>query len=186
MEDSEADLYLQMYLENDLNRKMDNVYSYKLPQLIIFVLLEIGFNELDINLIENLLVFDKNLSYYELKLLGFSNEQISALFFLINPENEFSKKEVQNNCVKEDLKSKECSICLELFETRENIVKLPCHHFFHARCLAQWKSTCPYCRQPFEHEYPKLIGNWLTQCRDAVDFLNSIKENCNTGIKIVK
>ena len=108
MEDSEADLYLQMYLENDLNRKMDNVYSYKLPQLIIFVLLEIGFKELDVKLIENLLVIDKHLSYYELKLLGFSNEQISSLFYLIDPENEFCKKEVQNNCVKEeDLKSEE-------------------------------------------------------------------------------
>ena len=186
MDENEADLYLQMYLDNESNRKIDNVFSYKLPQLIIFVLLEIGFEELDVKLIESLLVIDKHLSFYELKLLNLSNEQILSLFYLIDPKNEFCKKEVQNNCVEEDLKSEESSICLNLLETRENIVKLPCNHLFHAKCLAQWKSTCPYCRQPFENEYPKLIENWLTQRRDAVHFLNLIKENCNTGIKIEK
>ncbi|GER36892.1 RING/U-box superfamily protein [Striga asiatica] len=44
----------------------------------------------------------------------------------------------------------ECSICLESFSEGEKLVRLPCEHRYHFRCLEPWVRTCgdcPYCRR---------------------------------------
>lgn len=43
----------------------------------------------------------------------------------------------------------QCPICMEDFKLNEEAKKLPCNHFFHESCIAQWlklHGTCPVCR----------------------------------------
>ena len=43
----------------------------------------------------------------------------------------------------------ECPICLETYQTNENVVNLPCNHIFHVSCIKDWfaeHTTCPVCR----------------------------------------
>ncbi|KAL3535952.1 hypothetical protein ACH5RR_004413 [Cinchona calisaya] len=43
----------------------------------------------------------------------------------------------------------ECSVCLEQFKAGENLMRLPCGHRFHSRCLVPWlenNAYCPCCR----------------------------------------
>jgi len=49
----------------------------------------------------------------------------------------------------------ECSICLEDHGMGDQLVRLPCQHLFHARCIEGWmghcsRHTCPLCVQPIE------------------------------------
>ena len=50
-----------------------------------------------------------------------------------------------------ELKTENCSICIELIENDNNeIIKLNCNHVFHKDCLSPWlvnENTCPLCRQ---------------------------------------
>ena len=44
----------------------------------------------------------------------------------------------------------ECYICLEAYAVHDVLVRLPCLHAFHKKCIFQWlrlKSICPCCRQ---------------------------------------
>ena len=46
------------------------------------------------------------------------------------------------------LLNKECSICLESFDTKNTIV-LNCNHYFHRECINEWlliNNSCPICR----------------------------------------
>jgi hypothetical protein len=44
--------------------------------------------------------------------------------------------------------SKSCSICLEAYNDKDELVILHCRHAFHDACLQNWnKQTCPQCRQ---------------------------------------
>lgn len=47
-------------------------------------------------------------------------------------------------------KEKECNICIETFSEGDNLVTLPCQHYFHKECAEKWltteKVTCPVCR----------------------------------------
>lgn len=43
----------------------------------------------------------------------------------------------------------QCSICMNSYETYENLRILECKHYFHKQCIEQWlqtRSTCPLCR----------------------------------------
>ena len=49
-----------------------------------------------------------------------------------------------------------CAICDIDFEEGQNLVKLPCGHRYHRRCICGWftvANTCPLCR--FEMEKKK-------------------------------
>lgn len=49
---------------------------------------------------------------------------------------------------------KECLICYEP-NMESEVVKLPCNHIFHKKCILQWfklKNTCPLCRTLFAAE----------------------------------
>ncbi|XP_028754100.1 uncharacterized protein LOC114749070 [Neltuma alba] len=56
----------------------------------------------------------------------------------------------------DDMKTSQCSICLESFDDDdEDVSALPCHHFFHNDCIAKWLKTghtCPLCRFQFPVE----------------------------------
>lgn len=43
----------------------------------------------------------------------------------------------------------ECAICLEHYDEEDDIVVLPCHHYYHKDCLEEWiahNGSCPMCR----------------------------------------
>ena len=49
----------------------------------------------------------------------------------------------------EEMKDKECSICLEEFKKDEEVIKIECQHYFHRTCIEDWFNiniTCPLCR----------------------------------------
>lgn len=59
------------------------------------------------------------------------------------------------------LKGKDCSICLEDFETSNDhrVVPLPCAHFFHTMCISKWfemssKLQCPLCGSTIKNPPP--------------------------------
>ena len=44
---------------------------------------------------------------------------------------------------------KKCIICLDNFSIGEEILTLPCFHFFHCKCISDWlnkKKICPVCK----------------------------------------
>jgi len=58
------------------------------------------------------------------------------------------------NDLKESVKEKKedgmrCTICLEDFEAKEEVMLTPCNHMFHEDCIVTWltsKGQCPVCR----------------------------------------
>lgn len=51
-----------------------------------------------------------------------------------------------------------CYICLDAITTadRDNVQKLSCNHWFHAKCLQPWvmrKNTCPTCRSKHQPSF---------------------------------
>ncbi|CAI2374613.1 unnamed protein product [Moneuplotes crassus] len=51
---------------------------------------------------------------------------------------------------KEYSKDDTCPICLSNYGYGHKIIKLPCKHFFHEKCVKEWfskKSSCPKCRK---------------------------------------
>ena len=50
--------------------------------------------------------------------------------------------------------NEECSICLSNFENNDNIIILPCLHFFHDECIMDWlkkQTVCPLDKQNLEN-----------------------------------
>jgi hypothetical protein len=49
-----------------------------------------------------------------------------------------------------EMDNEECSICLEEYENKEDVIKIHCNHVFHKTCLSEWEkndnNTCPICR----------------------------------------
>lgn len=49
---------------------------------------------------------------------------------------------------KED--SKSCVVCMAEYLEEDTLIKLPCEHHFHAKCVTDWlrnRATCPICRK---------------------------------------
>ncbi|KAH7306590.1 hypothetical protein KP509_22G021000 [Ceratopteris richardii] len=77
--------------------------------------------------------------------------------------------------------SKECSICLGVFEVREAVRLLPsCHHLFHRSCIDPWllsHPTCPLCRR-IVFPCAKLYPVWVpTFPYSSQAFVHPIVEN---------
>eukprot|EP00435_Cladocopium_sp_Y103_P010321 s857_g2.t1 len=46
-----------------------------------------------------------------------------------------------------------CAVCLEAFEDRQKLLRLPCQHLFHDSCLQPWmesRGSCPKCRSAID------------------------------------
>ncbi|KAH7529058.1 hypothetical protein FEM48_Zijuj05G0143900 [Ziziphus jujuba var. spinosa] len=44
-----------------------------------------------------------------------------------------------------------CSICLEEFSARIELLRFGCKHLYHQNCIAKWlenQNSCPLCRRP--------------------------------------
>jgi E3 ubiquitin-protein ligase RNF115/126 len=51
----------------------------------------------------------------------------------------------------------ECSVCMDDVQLGDEVVLLPCSHWFHEACARAWLSehnTCPVCRKGIESETP--------------------------------
>lgn len=47
----------------------------------------------------------------------------------------------------------QCTICMEEFQDKEKVKRLPCSHHFHEQCISTWlrlHGTCPTCRVTLE------------------------------------
>ncbi|EPX72321.1 ubiquitin-protein ligase E3 [Schizosaccharomyces octosporus yFS286] len=47
----------------------------------------------------------------------------------------------------------ECTICMENFKETDQVIELPCSHFFHENCVKPWlrvNGTCAICRAPID------------------------------------
>ncbi|NXI38358.1 PJA2 ligase, partial [Galbula dea] len=54
-----------------------------------------------------------------------------------------------------------CIICCSEYERGEIITELPCHHFFHRRCVTLWlqeSGTCPVCRHVLAPVFPEAAA----------------------------
>ena len=54
---------------------------------------------------------------------------------------------------------KECRICLGKFIIGQEILTLPCFHFFHCNCISEWlmnKEECPICKSSINVNIPDL------------------------------
>lgn len=55
----------------------------------------------------------------------------------------------RGGCCGETSSRAECTVCLEEFADREAVLRLPCAHLFHGRCIRTWLQhdrRCPNCR----------------------------------------
>ena len=66
---------------------------------------------------------------------------------LVHKLYENDSKNAPHICVREQVR--ECSICQEVFDRGEIVMKLHCRHLYHAACVQSWlkeHNTCPLCR----------------------------------------
>ncbi|KAJ1974084.1 hypothetical protein H4R34_004850 [Dimargaris verticillata] len=59
----------------------------------------------------------------------------------------------------------DCSICLDEFEPGVRIRMLPCHHYFHTKCIDIWltkkSSLCPLCKRSCRPPRTEVTSIWL-------------------------
>ncbi|KAJ2367448.1 hypothetical protein H4S01_002158 [Coemansia sp. RSA 2610] len=51
----------------------------------------------------------------------------------------------------------ECGICMEEYKSDEEVMALPCKHFYHLECIDHWlkmNGTCPICRTRIDEDQP--------------------------------
>ena len=59
-----------------------------------------------------------------------------------------------------------CVICDELFKLKDRVLRLPCDHEFHTKCISNWldtpncrlKPTCPLCRADLQEMETALLA----------------------------
>ena len=94
---------------------------------------------------------------------------IVKLFNFINHKTE-SLKNSDDVVILETVKLKsedidgeeECSICLENYNNKDNIIKLKCNHQFHFNCINSWiekNECCPICRTALVVEKSENLNN---------------------------
>jgi len=62
-----------------------------------------------------------------------------------------------------DFEQEQCCICLQAFESEENLVQMPCTHDFHAECMYKWlqhssHGRCPRCSRSAFDEMPGSVS----------------------------
>ncbi|RNJ60133.1 hypothetical protein D7B24_009162 [Verticillium nonalfalfae] len=73
------------------------------------------------------------------------------------PASEDAIGKLQRKAVDDDMLgpegTAECTICIDELKKGEEVVYLPCKHWFHDTCVVMWlkeHNTCPICRTPIE------------------------------------
>lgn len=161
----------------------------KLSIYVTFVLFKIGFHALDILLLDNSIDKDKYISYYDMKSLGYSYDQIHAMFYLVNYKNMYLTffKKGKNRIASEANSHHDCSICIDSFcADTAKVVHLPCGHFYHEKCILEWfktKFTCPFCRYSL---YPNIIQEWIEKDPDSIIYLEIVQQQCNGNVYFIK
>ena len=54
------------------------------------------------------------------------------------------------------LEQERCVICLEDYKKGDEIIKTPCSHVFHSKCIIEWfnnKNYCPICKFELKDDY---------------------------------
>lgn len=74
------------------------------------------------------------------------------------PASEAAVEKLERKKMDEEMKAKEggkaeCSVCIDEVKVGEEVVVMPCNHWFHEACVTMWlkeHNTCPICRTPIE------------------------------------
>ena len=120
------------YIRNDIITLLNHEYDDEIPPLVS--------------------IYDYNISLSNLYDNSFDNNVKMVL-----TETQFNNLEKIKDIDKE---SKECLICLEMFDTNNNdeIIRLICKHCFHCNCIKSWlcleNNKCPVCRLEIDKGNP--------------------------------
>ncbi len=71
------------------------------------------------------------------------------------------KKQVDDEMLGPEGKA-ECTICIDELKKGDEVVVLPCKHWYHGECVTLWlkeHNTCPVCRMPIESRPADSSGN---------------------------
>ncbi|KAI9790203.1 MAG: mitochondrial membrane protein, partial [Piccolia ochrophora] len=82
------------------------------------------------------------------------------------------KKKVDKSMLSDDAKA-ECSVCMDDVPVGQEVVSLPCSHWFHEQCATAWlkeHDTCPICRKGITSS--PSSGNGTTNARRRDDNVN--------------
>jgi len=80
-------------------------------------------------------------------------QTLSTIDIVLNGNNkEFINNSLDNYTIKWNnyVETSSCTICLEDYDTNEEIVKTLCNHYFHKKCIVDWcimNNSCPICRK---------------------------------------
>lgn len=69
------------------------------------------------------------------------------------PEDVIAKMKVQKPPKELIDEEGECTICMEMFKINDDVIQLPCKHYFHENCIKPWlrvNGTCAICRAPVD------------------------------------
>lgn len=100
------------------------------------------------------------MSFLQIRFLG-GNTQQRDVTLPVTKETFQNIPEVSFNDISKYISteiSEKCSICMDKFNQTDIIKILPCKHYFHKNCVAEWLTKynhiCPLCRQSSgEHTY---------------------------------
>ena len=86
-----------------------------------------------------------------------NQQELYDSLIVLSPGAPLDQKEIQllnPRKIKADILTKSftgnniCAICTDNFQVNDNIIDLPCMHFYHETCIISWlkkKGICPYC-----------------------------------------
>ena len=85
----------------------------------------------------------------------------------------------------------ECSICMDGLDIGEEVVQLPCRHWFHGECVSAWlreHDTCPQCRRGItpkdgDTNAPRATGQAPRFWQINGDELNEARRNENRSTR---
>ncbi|KAH8556265.1 hypothetical protein BGW37DRAFT_471736 [Umbelopsis sp. PMI_123] len=80
--------------------------------------------------------------------------------------------------------NQDCSVCKEEFSVSEDVLILPCEHFFHRDCIKQWllvNGTCPICRYSLTVDTESTSQSNEQNTETDTDSSNNVQSTNNAG-----
>lgn len=113
---------------------------------------------------------------------NFINEILNELNEeFLNPKKPVSKRALRALPViiakKEHTKMEPCAICQASYELEEQLVMLPCKHYFHKECVFEWfqtENTCCLCRSELESDNPEHESSKIDKKDQKNDIVHSM------------